>query len=227
MKTQYLDTVIEIDELCKLYRGSFGLGGELAEPENIRKVVNFLKGRNNPILLDVGACTGSYALLDKLVDVQVYSFEPVLKTFAVMQKNIQLNGSKTKAFNFAVSNYNGIGDLKTVGHDGAIALSLLDGNPYFTRRNIKKSKIKVVTIDKWCEDNNIIPDFIKIDVEGGEIRVIHGAENIISKHSPGILCEYSQENANQFGYQIGEITKFLQGYRYSFKYLGADILAIK
>jgi len=227
MKTQYLDTIIEIDDLCKLYRGSFGTTGELAESENIRKVVDFLKGRANPVMLDVGACTGSYALLDKLVNVQVYSFEPVSKTFAVLQKNIQLNNSKTKAFNFAVSNYDGIGDLKTVRADGAIALSILDGAPYFTRRPVKNSKIKVVTIDKWCADNNVIPDFMKIDVEGGEIRVLQGAENIISKHNPGILCEFCQENANQFGYRIDEIVKFLRGYGYVINYLGADILAIK
>jgi len=222
MITAYLDKQVEIDDLCKVYRGSFGLGGELVEAYNVSRVVEILKQMKNPILLDVGACTGSYSLLDKLVDVQVYSFEPVSKTFAVLEKNIKLNNSKTKCFNFAISNYNGTGTLKTVGHDGAIALSILDGRPSFTRKDTVQSEVKVMTIDKWCADNNIIPDFIKIDVEGGELRVLQGAENIISKYKPGILCEISQENTNQFDYNAGDIPIFLEGY--NIEYLKNDIL---
>ena len=225
MTTQYLDTLIEIDDICRVYRGSFGLGGELSEPDIIEKVKDILEKIKDPIMLDIGACTGSYALLDKLVDVQIHSFEPVVKTFNVLKKNIKVNNSKTICYNYAVSNYNGSGVLKTVGHDGAIALSLVDGIPSFTRKHTIESKIKVVTIDSWCEDRNIIPDVIKIDVEGGELRVIEGAKKIIEKYTPVILCEYSQENANQFGNPIEDIIKLLQ--MYDIEYLKDNILCVK
>ena len=223
MKTNYLNVEIEIDDLCPIYRGSFGLNGELAEPESIAEVVSILRKIKNPVLLDVGACTGSYALLDKLVNVSVHSFEPVARTFKVLKNNIRMNNSKTKAYNIAVSNYDGLGILKTVYADGAVALSIVDGMPSrITRKSTVKSTINIVTLDVWCEKNNIIPNFIKIDTEGGELRVLQGAQNIIEKYKPAILCEYCQENANQFGYNIGEIIKFLKGY--TIQHLGANIL---
>ena len=37
-------------------------------------------------------------------------------------------------------------------------------------------------IDKYCQDNNVkCIDFIKIDVEGAEYRVLKGAENMLKK----------------------------------------------
>ena len=210
MKTQYLNETIEIDDLCPIYRGSFGLNGELAEPDIIARLADLIK-QSKRILLDVGACTGSYALLDKVANVEIHSFEPVKKTYEVLCKNIESNGSKTKAYNIAVSNYDGVGTLKTVPHVGAIALSLVDGAPSFTRKDTVKSKVKVIKLDTWCKENNIIPNFIKIDVEGGELMVIQGAKEIIDKYKPVILCEFSQENANQFGYPIQDIINLLQG----------------
>lgn len=225
MWTKYLNTEIEIDDLCPIYRGSFGVNGELSEPDIIEKVVNILKGIKSPVMLDIGACTGSYAMLDKLVDVQIYSFEPVLRTFGVLRKNIKTNSSKTKCFNLAVSDYCGIGTLKTVPHDNAVALSLVDGRPSFTRKDTINSEIEVITIDQFCEDKNLIPNFIKIDVEGGELKVLRGAKETIDKHNPVILCEYSQENANQFGYGIGEINECLHGY--DIELIGDNILCKK
>ena len=225
MITQYLDTTIEIDDLCPIYRGSFGLNGELVEPDIIEKVVDILKGIESPVMLDVGACTGSYAMLDKLVDVQIYSFEPVDRTFGVLRKNVKTNNSKTKCFNLAVSDYCGIGTLKTVPHDGAVALSLVDGRPSYSRQDTVNSGIEVITIDQFCKDNNLIPDFIKIDVEGGELMALKGAKETIDKCHPVILCEYSQENANQFGYMISDINDFLEGY--DIEKMGDNILCKK
>ena len=209
MRTQYLDTSIEIDDLCPIYRGSFGLNGELSEPDIIVKLSALIK-QSKPILLDIGACTGSYALLDKVANIEIHSFEPVKKTYAVLCNNIELNESKTKAYNCAVSNYNGVGTLKTVPYDGAIALSLVDGEPSFTRKDTESSQIEVITLDRFCEDKNIIPNFIKIDVEGGELRVLQGSKEILKKYKPIVLCEFSQENANQFGYAIQDIINLLQ-----------------
>ncbi len=225
MRTQYLDTTIEIDDLCPIYRGSFGLNGELWDSDIIEKVVNILNEIESPVMLDVGACTGSYAMLDKLVNVQVYSFEPVERTFIVLRKNIATNNSKTKCFNLAVSDYCGIGTLKTVPYDGVVALSLVDGIPSHSRKDTVNSEIEVITIDQFCKDNNIIPDFIKIDVEGGELMTLHGAKETIKNDNPIILCEYSQENANQFGYSIGDINDFLEGY--DIEKIGDNILCKK
>lgn len=212
MFTKYLHTEIEIDPDCIQYRGSFDPNGNVNEPEILQLAYETLKANKCKVMLDVGACTGSYALLDKVLDLQIYSFEPVDETYQMLNKNILLNKSNTFTANFAVSNYEGFGVLKKVYHPNVIALSMVDGIPSYSRKDFKESDVIVITIDGFCNANNIVPDFIKIDVEGGELRVLQGAKKTIEKYSPIILCEYSQENTNQYGYNPHMINDFLVGY---------------
>jgi hypothetical protein len=38
-------------------------------------------------------------------------------------------------------------------------------------------------------DGNPAPDFIKIDVEGGELEVLRGARQVLSQAGPVVICE--------------------------------------
>ena len=58
-------------------------------------------------------------------------------------------------------------------------------------------KIQVTTIDEYCKSNNIIPDGIKIDVEGAENLVIEGCNNIIKEYSPWIFLEFHSKYMNE------------------------------
>lgn len=51
----------------------------------------------------------------------------------------------------------------------------------------EKIKVKLTTLDKFVEENNIKKiDFIKIDAEGSEREIIKGAKLIIKKFKPKI-----------------------------------------
>jgi hypothetical protein len=74
-------------------------------------------------------------------------------------------------------------------------------------------EVKTDTLDNFTKEKNIIPDVIKIDVEGHELSVLKGAENFISKHHPTLIIEIEQrhhknihiesvfESFNQNGYK--------------------------
>lgn len=49
---------------------------------------------------------------------------------------------------------------------------------------------KSITLDKFCEDKNIPKiDFIKIDVDGTEKKVLYGSVNTLKKYSPVLMVE--------------------------------------
>ena len=60
---------------------------------------------------------------------------------------------------------------------------------------ISKNRIKKITIDKFCANNQITKiTGIKIDVDGIDLDVLRGAEKIIKKDRPSVIIElYSEE----------------------------------
>ena len=60
-----------------------------------------------------------------------------------------------------------------------------------TKRNLKhfgnelkyEEKVRMETIDNYCEVHSVIPDLLKIDVEGHELDVLKGSLNVVDKIS--------------------------------------------
>jgi len=75
------------------------------------------------------------------------------------------------------------------------ATSYLDGAYCSSQtRGIRETQfVPTVTLD-WLLDYFPPPTFVKIDVEGAEHMVLAGAERILSRHRPVILCEVSENN---------------------------------
>ena len=55
-----------------------------------------------------------------------------------------------------------------------------------------------VTLD-WLLDHYPAPNVLKIDVEGFEVEVLHGASKILTEIKPRILCEVSEESVQEVG----------------------------
>ena len=54
----------------------------------------------------------------------------------------------------------------------------------------RKIFVKTTTIDEYCTENRVVPDGIKIDVEGAERLVIEGGQQTIDRYAPWILLEF-------------------------------------
>lgn len=136
-------------------------------------------------VLDLGANIGFTALLYLSFGAsEVYAFEPV---YSLVKRLKKIKSSKIKIFDFALSNYNGIGEIHlSSSHNQGHSL-----NEYWPERfskvfkEFKKEKIKVATLDTLLI--NEIFNFIKIDVEGMEEKTIIGGETFFKRNKDAIV----------------------------------------
>ncbi len=66
-----------------------------------------------------------------------------------------------------------------------------------TDEEFTKTKIETTTLDDYFFEKNIFPDFIKIDVEGHEKKVLEGGFGILKKSHPKILMECENRHLNE------------------------------
>lgn len=67
-------------------------------------------------------------------------------------------------------------------------------------------------------------DFVKIDVEGGELFVLRGAAQLLLRDRPNVLFECTPSGPPAFGYTPGDLHDLLSSYGYEV-YLPKDVLA--
>ena len=46
-----------------------------------------------------------------------------------------------------------------------------------------------IRLDEWAHDSGFIPDFIKLDIDGGELAALRSAEGLLSTRKPAVLVE--------------------------------------
>lgn len=142
------------------------------------------------ILFDIGANIGQYSITvsRKYPECTIYSFEPSKHTYKLLTDNVRQE-TRIKAFNLAFGEKDTKMNLYS-NHEGS-------GLASFYQRDLENTSIKfnqseivdVVTLDNWVDLNNIIPDYIKIDVEGFELSVLKGGINTL-RHVKAVQFEF-------------------------------------
>jgi FkbM family methyltransferase len=140
----------------------------------------------NEHLLDVGANVGMYTVYAaKYKSLQVTAFEPEAQNFAILLKNIRLNNisEKVALWPVAISDKTGLQDLY-VSEDKAGGSCHSIGEEVNFKLEKKQFKFHqgayCTTIDSLVDDGTIdVPDYIKIDIDGLEHRVISGAKKTL------------------------------------------------
>ena len=139
--------------------------------------------RKNMVFFDLGANIGYYTLLgSSLIGLKgrCYALEPVPSNYKLLLRNIKLNkfNDRVKCERIAIWDNIGlesfyIGKTQNVG-------TLLDLSSYGVKRN-GIIKVKTITLDKYCNGFNRI-DLLRMDIEGGEIKVINGMTNLLKQN---------------------------------------------
>ena len=147
-------------------------------------------------VLDIGANVGYWTinLANQLEPGnKVYAFEPIPSNFARIEQLCRLNNleSKTQIYNFGLSNEKGsFGFVNNAGDNARQASTF---NARITPD--KGGDIEVRKFDDVVASENIKDiGFIKIDVEGFEIRFLQGAEKFFAKHRPIIYGEFEPKD---------------------------------
>lgn len=133
--------------------------------------------RPGATVLDIGANVGAYTLLFATwVDARgrVYAFEPAAASRAGLARHLAINGlaDRVTIRREAVSNTSGARHFVERGTDG--------GNRIARAFAAHSVEVPALTIDEFCATSRLIPDVIKVDVEGAELDVLRGARQTIA-----------------------------------------------
>jgi len=155
---------------------------------NSISLINKLKSEEC-VILDIGANYGfiSLALSANLTQkVKIFSFEPHPEICASFTKSITENLFKNiKLENLAIGNEDNYINLNLYGQTS----NILDIGV-----NQKNTiKIKQIKLDNYLNINSIAPNFIKIDVDGYEIKVLEGLKNTLINHRPILVVETNDD----------------------------------
>jgi hypothetical protein len=55
---------------------------------------------------------------------------------------------------------------------------------------------------------------MKLDIEGGELAALEGAEEILASRHPIVFCEMLRKLAKPFGYHPNDIIRLMRGHGY-------------
>lgn len=115
---------------------------------------------------------------------KVISFEPGKTAYELCKKNISLYKNKIFLYPYAVSSFNEYIDFIECINIGGSHLKEFEINK---NSGFKESYlVKAISLDDFLNKEKKI-DFIKIDCEGSEEKILKGAENIIKSFSPKIV----------------------------------------
>ncbi len=150
------------------------------------------------VFFDVGAHHGIYTLLvHDLTDgnVPIYAFEPSPTHSDLLKKTVRHLVGVT-VVPVAVNSTNN----PTTFYENDRTVSTLDKavTEFVSnaRLSFKEIIVPSITIDSYCNEHDVKPSFIKIDVEGAEQAVIEGALDILRTEHPVIALEVWGENNN-------------------------------
>ena len=141
----------------------------------------------NKNVLDIGANIGVHSVVfsNYAINAKVYSFEPQPVVFELLQKNLRMNiCSNVEAFNFGAS------DKETTFYMNAHYDSP-ENHGAFRICNEGNITIQCKTIDSLDIQN---VGFIKIDVEGHELKALKGMKQLILKNKPKMMIEIHEDD---------------------------------
>ena len=183
---------------------------------------NFLNN-SKPVIFDVGAYVGDTIkqFNSSFPESYIHAFEPFDESFSFLKSRFQKT-DKIFLNNIAVGDHS-LANTKMYITQNKGSSSLLkptkdanefwEGNPLLIQKEVK---VQTITIDKYCQENNIESiDILKIDVQGNELKVLQGAKRMLKeKRVKLIFTEISIAPNYKEQSETDEIIKFLRENKY-------------
>jgi FkbM family methyltransferase len=189
-------SLLEILHIATLRAMNYGGGGELGESGEeylIKTVVApWFQKSETRTAFDVGANTGRYSLmLARLLPEgsKIYSFEPSSAAYSSLKQNISREAcSNISLFRLGITNEPGMATLHTNTEGSGLASLYKRCLDHHCIEMTLSEEIEVQSIDRFCHLHGIDRiDFLKLDIEGNEMRALQGAARMISNRRIDII----------------------------------------
>jgi FkbM family methyltransferase len=177
------------------------LEGRIYEPEELAIIAGFFPAGG--VFADIGANVGNHCVHVGrfLRPARIIVFEPTPEAIAILRRNIALNGLEALVdashLGLGLSDQAGGAVIRTQRHNlGNSRLVKVAG----------EGEVRLVTGDAALAGQRV--DFIKMDVEGMEIRALAGLKDTIARWRPRLFVEVNDGNDRAFRDWVAA-----QGYR--------------
>ncbi|NUM50850.1 MAG: FkbM family methyltransferase [Flavobacteriales bacterium] len=185
-----------------LYQPLYWIYKNVTDKENILFFKNYIHEGNT--VLDIGANIGFTTLIfSKKVGYsgKTISFEPDTTNFKHLKNLVEEKNLKNVSLiNKAISNQSGVLTFYTSPHLN------VDHRAYKVNEYASVTEIECISIDDYVMQNQLKPNFIKIDIQGYEYQAFVGMENTI-KNNPNLIVftEFWPFALNKAGYSAKEL----------------------
>jgi FkbM family methyltransferase len=151
------------------------------------------------IMFDVGANVGKYtqSLLEYFHNAVIYSFEPNPNAFDKL--SVFKDEPRVKIFNVGFNDKKGETEIFTYADDHASSHASIYEKVISSvqkSNDVDSVSITLTELDLFCEENDIRQiDFLKIDTEGNEFKVLEGAKRLLDRDViKAIQFEFNEMN---------------------------------
>ena len=160
----------------------------------------------NDTVLDVGGHIGYFSLYFGHLASRgtVHAFEPGPNNLPYIRQNLK-QADNTTLFAQGVGSFPGTLTLYTeqlTGQNNSFVqdYAMFEENKAaaFSAASVEAVDVQVVTLDSHCATHGLTPSFVKIDVEGFELKALEGASELLHSGRPVLMVEVSQEHEAVF-----------------------------
>lgn len=140
---------------------------------------------------DIGANIGVYSLIvAHASEARAYAFEPHPFTYTLLAENVRVNELEPRVVTNQLALSDFVGDVPFSDVPGSTVNRVADGEATAVIR------VPATTGDRFCREQGVRPDVLKIDVEGHEDSVLRGlADTLAEVRIVVVECRDLQQTA--------------------------------
>lgn len=177
----------------------------------------WLQGNDSPVVYDIGANGGFFSThLAQMLAPRtptIYAFEPVPTTFAKLVQSVQRLGLNDSVHPVPAAVLDNPGPVRISYSEQNSLLAQVSPRGLNPKVGDRLAQVKGITLDGFYASVGTLPKLIKMDVEGSEAAVLHGAQGLLSRPDrPAILFEYNPITLTQCGASVHTLLNLLHGY---------------
>jgi FkbM family methyltransferase len=177
--------------------------------------------RESAVVFDVGAHIGTYTIIACKKggpNCRVLAFEPTELTRSFLARHLSWNDCATQATVRAICCGREMGEVKFYQKRGSV-----EGmNGVVPVAGFEEISLPMTSLDEESRKFALVPDVIKIDVEGGELEVLKGASNILERARPLVFVSLHPKALALQSLSSADVVGFVEQFGYTHEVLGQD-----
>jgi FkbM family methyltransferase len=173
--------------------------------------------RAGGVLFDIGAHSGLISALFCAANLQnnVVGFEPspLLAERLAQIRDLNQFGNRMRVEQCGIGEKTAVVEMAFDPVGGFVQTQRFDHSMWAAPKPIN---VKIESIAAAAERLNVIPQFLKIDIEGYEFEAIKGSLGFIARHKPTIFLEVHLNYLDQRQFSARSLVKMILGAGYGF-----------